>query len=120
MSYNVYCSPRQWVGAQHSAESVRGRGTAAAEPGHWASLWGAADARGCLLAGRRAWRASGVKEMSSLVQKLSFRNVDGLNTLKIMTLERNWCRCLAIGNETGSRMMAQDAERFASPPGLCY
>lgn len=25
--------------------------------------------------------------------KLSFRIVDGLNRLKRMTLERNWCRC---------------------------
>lgn len=26
--------------------------------------------------------------------KLSFRIVDGLNRLKIMTLERSWCRCV--------------------------
>ena len=58
--------------------------------------------------------------MSSLLGKLSFRNVDGLNRLKIMTLERVRCRCLAIGDETGSGMMAQDTERFASPPGLCH
>lgn len=30
-----------------------------------------------------------------------------------MTLERNWCRCLAVGDETGSGMM-RDVERL--PP----
>lgn len=38
--------------------------------------------------------------MSSLSASYLFRIVDGLNRWKIMTLERNWCRCLAVGDET--------------------
>lgn len=32
-----------------------------------------------------------------------------------MPLERDWCRCLAIGDESGGRMTARDAERFFPP-----
>lgn len=32
-----------------------------------------------------------------------------------MPLERDWRRCLAIGDKSGGRMTARDAERFFSP-----
>lgn len=54
------------------------------------------------------------------LQELSVRNVDRLNRLKVRTVERNWCRWLAVGDETGSGTMARGAARFASPPGLCH
>lgn len=78
MPYPIVCSPQQWAGAQHRVFGFPGEQLVPVAFCCWQesveSLRGEGD------------------EFS--LGKLSFRIVDGLNRLKIMTLERNWCRCL--------------------------
>lgn len=97
MPYTILCSPQQRAGAQHRVFGFPGEQLVPVALCCWQesveSLRGEGD------------------EFS--FWKLSFRIVDGLNGLKIMTLERSWCRCLAVGDETGSGVMG-DVERL--PP----
>lgn len=76
---------------------------------------GARELPGLLLAGESTETLRGEGDFSFT----KVQSVDGLNRLEKMPLERDWRRCLAIGDETGGRMTAQDAERLFPPPGLC-